>query len=129
MQEMSNLFNLKFIFENGAAVSAILSTAFIVIKAVVDYIVAGDYANYYKMPAKNFGKSYLRSFIGGVLILVSILILLISMIELSNDISSIFNLSSSKKNIFKLDRFYLYTYSCMALQLMNFFQRVISLKN
>lgn len=97
MQEMSNLFNLKFIFENGAAVSAILSTAFIVIKAVVDYIVAGDYANYYKMPAKNFGKNYLRSFIGGVLILVSILILPISMIKLSNDISSIFNLSSSKK--------------------------------
>lgn len=97
MQEMSNLFNLKFIFENGAAVSAILSTAFIVIRAVIDYIIAGDYASYYKMPAKNFGKNYLRSFIGGVLLFVSILILPFLMINLSNDISSTFNLNSSKK--------------------------------
>lgn len=97
MQEINNWLNLKFIFENGADVVAVLSTVFILIKAFVDYVVAGYYADYYKMPSKNFGINYLKSFIGGVLLFLSICILPILMLELSNNISSIFNLSESKK--------------------------------
>lgn len=97
MQEISHWLNLKFIVENGADVVAILSTVFILFKAFVDYLVTGDYANYYKMPSKNFGINYLRSFIGGVLLFASICILPILMLELSNNISSTFNLSELKK--------------------------------
>lgn len=107
MQEINNWLNFKFIFENGADVVAIVSTVFILIKAFVDYLGAGCYADYYKMPSKNFEKNYLKSFIGGVLLFLSICILPILMLELSNNIVSILDSIESKKNIFKLARSYL----------------------
>ena len=105
MQEINNWLNFKFIFENGADVVAIVSTVFILIKAFVDYLGAGCYADYYKMPSKNFEKNYLKSFIGGVLLFLSICILPILMLELSNNIVSILDSIESKKKYLQIGSF------------------------